>query len=82
MLASLALQARVRVALKEDSATREIDVHIEASQGQVVLEGIVASAEERARAEQVASGVAGVAGVENRLRLMTMPRLFPSAKQT
>jgi len=82
LLASLALQARVRVALKEDPVTREIDVHIEAIAGNVLLGGIVASAEERTQAEAVAAGVAGVAGVENQLRLMTMPRLFPSAKQT
>src|SRR2546423_3197081 len=82
MLASLALQARVRVALKEDPVTREIDVHIEAAAGKVVLGGIVASAEERARAEAVAAGVTGGAEVENQLRLMTMPKLFPSTKQT
>ena len=82
LLANLALQARVRVGLKEDPATREIDVHIEADQGRVALDGIVATAEERARAGEVAARVSGVAGVDNRLRLMTMPRLFPSTKQT
>jgi osmotically-inducible protein OsmY len=78
----MALQARVRVALKEDAATRDIDITIEAAQGRVALSGIVVTAEERTRAEEVAAAVPGVTGVENRLRLMTMPRLFPSAKQT
>jgi cytidylate kinase len=82
LLAGMALQARVRVALKEDAATRDIDITIEAAQGRVALSGIVVTAEERTRAEEVAAAVPGVTGVENRLRLMTMPRLFPSAKQT
>jgi cytidylate kinase len=82
LLAGMALQARVRVALKEDPATRDIDITIEASQGLVALSGIVVTEEERARAEQVAAGVQGVTGVDNRLRLMKMSRLFPSSKQT
>jgi len=82
LLAGMALQARVRVALKEAPATRDIDITIEASQGRVALSGIVVTDEELAQAQHVAAGVQGVTGVDNRLRLMKMPRLFPSSKQT
>jgi cytidylate kinase len=80
LLANMALEARVRVALKEHAATHGIDVTIEASQGQVKLLGIVLNAEERTQAEAVAAGVGGVTGVDNQLRLMASSKLFASAK--
>ncbi|HEX6703620.1 MAG TPA: cytidylate kinase family protein [Albitalea sp.] len=82
LLAGMALQARVRVALKEDAATRGIDITILAHQGKVTLQGIVLNKQERAKAEAVAEGVEGVTAVENQLRLMTTTRRFASSKQT
>jgi hypothetical protein len=82
LLANMALEARVRVALKDHAATRDINVTIDANQGQVTLRGIVLNAEERTHTESVATGVPGVAGVDNQLRLMTSSRLFASSKQT
>lgn len=82
LLANMALQARVRVALKDHPATREISITIEAAEGQVVLRGIVLNAGERGQTESVAAAVPGVAGVDNQLRLMTTTRLFASSKQT
>jgi cytidylate kinase len=80
MLASLALSARVRAALKADEATREVDVHVEVQGGRVVLTGIVVDAQEKADAERVAATVAGADGVDNRLGLMSVKRKFTYAK--
>jgi cytidylate kinase len=82
MLANMALEARVRAALKEHAATRDINITINARQGQVALRGIVLDNEERAQTESVAAAVAGVHSVDNQLRLMTSSRLFASSKQT
>ncbi len=82
MLANMALEARVRAALKEHAATRDINITINARQGQVALRGIVLDAEERSQTEEVAAAVAGVDSVDNQLRLMTSTRLFASSKQT
>jgi cytidylate kinase len=80
LLADMALQARVRVALRDDATTRNIDVTIVAEAGRIALQGIVVTAEERVHAEQVASRVDGVAAVDNQLRLMGTSRRFTSAK--
>ena len=82
MLANMALEARVRAALKEHAATRDINITINARQGQVALRGIVLDAEERSQTEEVAAAVPGVDSVDNQLRLMTSTRLFASSKQT
>ena len=80
VLASLALSARVRAALKANEATRDVDVHIHAHDGQVVLTGIVVNRKEKAETERVASTVAGVGKVDNRLGLMAITRRFTHAK--
>ncbi|MGJ7500503.1 cytidylate kinase family protein [Variovorax sp. ZT5P49] len=82
LLANMALEARVRAALKEHEATRDINVTITANQGEVMLRGIVLNSDERSQAEAVAAGVSGVSGVHNQLRLMASTRRFASAKQT
>ncbi len=82
LLANMALEARVRAALKEHEETRDISITIQAKQGDVKLRGIVLDAEEREQAEHVAIAVPGVSGVTNELRLMTGTRRFASAKQT
>ena len=76
LLTDMALEARVRVALRDDAVTRSIDVTIAAAAGRVSLQGIVVSAEERLQAEKVAGGVAGVTSVDNELRLMGKFRRF------
>ena len=80
LLADMALQARVRVALKEHAATQAIDVTITSTHAEVQLSGIVVYADERQAAGEVAAGVAGVARVDNQLRVMSRSRLFTSAK--
>jgi len=80
LLDNMTLEARVRAALKDDSATRDINVTIEANQGQVALRGIVVNEEERVRTEAATAAVPGVASVDNQLRLMGTTRRFTSAK--
>jgi cytidylate kinase len=77
MLQNMALDARVRAALRADPATAAVDVTVESAGGDVVLKGIVLDAKEQPEAERVARAVPGVAGVDNQLRVMARSRLFP-----
>lgn len=70
-LQGLALSAHVRAALREHADTAGVNVTIECAGGHVSLSGIVLNPAERRQTEQVAAAVAGVAGVENRLRVMS-----------
>ena len=69
-LANLALQARVRAALKAGDDTAGIDVIIEASAGRITLSGIVVKESERKRCLAVVSAVPGVNAVDDKLRTM------------
>lgn len=74
MLADLALAAQVRAALKDNLATAEVNVDIQARSGQVVLRGIVVSDAEREETARVAERVAGVGRVDNQLHVMAVRR--------
>ena len=77
MLQNLALDARVRAALRADAATREVDVTVASDRGRVVLTGMVLAADEVPAAERVAASVPGVSAVDNRLRVIARSKLFP-----
>jgi cytidylate kinase len=77
MLENMAVEARVRAALRADEATRDVDVTVASEGGRVVLSGMVLDADELPAAERVAAAVPGVAAVENRLRVMARSKLFP-----
>ena len=77
MLHDLALDARVRAALRADAATREVDVTVASDRGRVVLTGMVLAADEVPAAERVAASVPGVSAVDNRLRVIARSKLFP-----
>ena len=77
MLQNLALEARVRAALRADEATKEVDVTVASAAGRVVLNGMVVDADEVPAAARVAAAVPGVVDVDNRLRVMARSRLFP-----
>jgi len=77
MLQNLALDARVRAALRADEATREVDVTVASDRGRVVLTGMVLAADEVPAAERIAASVPGVAAVDNRLRVIAKSKLFP-----
>jgi len=79
MLRNLALDARVRAALRADETTREVDITVASDSGRVVLTGIVLHADEMPATERVVRAVPGVADVDNRLKVMAKSRLFPSA---
>jgi cytidylate kinase len=77
LLQNLALDARVRAALRADEATREVDVTIASDAGRVVLTGMVLRADELPAAARVAGAVPGVTAVDSRLKMMARSRLFP-----
>jgi cytidylate kinase len=77
MLENMAVEARVRAALRADEASRDVDVTVASDRGRVVLSGMVLDADELPAAERVAAAVPGVAAVENRLRVMARSKLFP-----
>ena len=78
-LQNMALDARVRAALRADPATRDIDVTVASDAGRIVLAGIVLDAGEMPAAERVARAVAGVTAVDNQLKVMARSRQVPSA---
>jgi len=79
-IAGMAIEAHIRSALRANEQTHGVNITIECRSGQVVLSGIVVSEQERLLTGQVAGAVSGVATVDNRLRVMRMPRIFPSSK--
>jgi len=80
-LRNLALQARVRAALKDHEDAVDTNVTIDVNNGAVTLRGIVVNARERATMEELVRATSGVTSVENQLRLMeTGTKRFTSAK--
>ena len=69
-LEDLALQARARAALRADERTAAIDVSIEASEGRVLLRGIVVNDKEKALCREVVERVPGVKALDDELRTM------------
>lgn len=80
LLANLALAARVRAALKANESTQDVSITIDAQGSRLILSGIVVNGHEQGEVEKVAAQVPGVAGVENRLRLMKPTRSFTYSK--
>lgn len=80
LLQDMALSAHVRAALRDHAQTHGVDVTIECKAGLVALRGIVLNAQEREATENVVSGVAGVKGVDNQLRMMARVRGTPLPK--
>src|SRR5439155_26232027 len=70
-LESLALEARVRAALRADERTEGIDVSIEASGDRVTLRGIVVDEREKALCREVVEKVPGVTAIDDQMRTMT-----------
>jgi len=69
-LENLALQARVRAALRADERTEGIDVTIDAEGGRVRLSGIVVDEREKELCRAVVEKVRGVTEVQDDLRTM------------
>ena len=66
-----AISAKVKAAFAQDPGVRAIDIKVDTHLGAVQLSGWADSAEEKARAEQLAKSVAGVKTVDNRIELKT-----------
>ena len=69
-LEDLALQARVRAALRAEPRTASIDIVVEVDGGAIVLRGIVVDEGEKKLAEEIVRKLPGVKGVANQLRTM------------
>jgi cytidylate kinase len=69
-LRNLALQARIRAALRAEAATANVSVSADVDGGTVTLRGMVATARERDGAADVVRRLAGVTAVDNQLRMM------------
>ena len=72
-----AITAKVKTAMAQDPSVKAIEVKVETFKGTVQLSGWVNTAEEKARAEQVAKAVPGVASVENKITLKTDVKKTP-----
>jgi hypothetical protein len=70
-LEDLALGSRARAALKANSATADISVHVEAKDGRIILRGIVANEREHGLCHEVAGAVTGATGVDDELTTMS-----------
>jgi hyperosmotically inducible periplasmic protein len=66
-----AINAKVKAAFAQDPGVRAVDVKVDTHLGAVQLSGWADSAEEKARAEQLAKAVPGVKTVENKIQLKT-----------
>jgi len=64
-----AITAKVKTALIRDEVVKALQVSVETYQGTVQLSGFVDTAAQKERAEQVASTVAGVTGVQNNIAI-------------
>ena len=58
---------KVKADLAKDSTTKARHIHVTTKDGNVILKGMVASDDEKQKAEQDASGVKGVTHVDNEL---------------
>ena len=65
------ITTKVKAELAKDSATKARHIHVTTKDGTVVLKGMVGSDMEKQQAEQDASGIKGVAHVENDLTVKT-----------
>ena len=64
------LARRVKQALERDAKVLAAEIDVTAKDGRVSLWGTAATAEERARAAQIAEKVSGVASVDNQLKIV------------
>lgn len=71
MVDDATITTKVKAALFQDPVVSGFDVGVDTFKGQVQLNGFVDTPEQKARAEQIARTVNGVAGVGNKLSVKT-----------
>lgn len=75
MVDDAGITAKVKTAFAQDPGVKAMDVKVDTFKGTVQLNGFVNTAEEKARAEQIARGIQGVTSVQNHLTVKTsVPR--------
>jgi len=79
-LANLTLEYHVRAALRASPKTADVKVSITADNGNVTLEGIAASTEERHAISEVVGHLPGAKSVDNKLKTMKYTKMFPASK--
>lgn len=65
------ITTRVKAAFVKDPVVKAIDVKVDTFKSVVQLSGFVETAEQKARAEQIAAGIQGVSSVKNNITLKT-----------
>jgi osmotically-inducible protein OsmY len=65
------ITTKVKTAFVRDPVVKAIDVKVDTFKGTVQLNGFVDTAEQKARAEQIARGIPGVTSVQNALTVKT-----------
>lgn len=66
-----AITAKVKTAFAQDPGVKALEVKVDTFSGTVQLSGWVSTAQEKARAEEIAKTIAGVKSVENKIVLKT-----------
>lgn len=66
-----AITAKVKTAFAQDPGVKALEVKVDTFSGTVQLSGWVGTAQEKARAEEIAKTIAGVKSVENKIVLKT-----------
>jgi hyperosmotically inducible periplasmic protein len=72
-----AISAKVKTAFARDPGVKALDVKVDTHLGTVQLSGWVNTAQEKARAEELAKAVPGVKAVENKIVLKTEGKTTP-----
>jgi cytidylate kinase len=72
-LANLAMASAIKAKWKAQRTTRDVDVDVQVSDGDVILTGVVANEAEKTAVEKVVKGMKGIKAVESDLRVMDMP---------
>ena len=71
MIDDASITGKVKAAFVKDPVVKAIDVKVDTFKSNVQLSGFVDTAEQKARAEQIAAGIQGVVGVKNNITVKT-----------
>lgn len=76
LLINLALESKVRFALKSNSETENIEISVEADNAKIILSGVVVDDKEREACERTVAEVSGVQEVDNQLKMIRRTKSF------
>ena len=75
-LINLTLKSKVRLALKRNPETEDIEISVEVDNAKVILSGIVVDDKEREACESTVAKVSGVREVDNQLKMISGVKSF------